>query len=1253
MEQNQEAGSVNLKLTNYKSWIPVALFSFGLLFLILSFYLPSFYNQQQELHTAVVKTESAISLHEKKFLLYYNQLKTDGNYITKSDSAGNLFDENFTLLYYVNDSLVYYNNNNILPRNSIGIRKEGFDFQKYKNGYYLSLNKIIKQSVSNKRELFLFIPIKDDYVTENQYLKNEFNPAFTIPEWVEVSSDINPLSESVKSSTGEHLFYLYYSLRFTNHQPQSLVIVFYFASIILLLAFLHHLLTHWFVTMWWSIKLIIALATPVLIFYLLNHVHFIPVGVSNWKLFAADIFASPDIGSSLGCLLIECIAAIWAVIYINFFINFPSPEKKAVKSVVAFLCMSFVFFVGVYFVYSIKGLSRDSKLLIGFLNPITPDYLSIIALFCISVFAFCFYLLAQKAAEFIRELSLSLSWKIALMALASLVSILYIPLFHFDLSPIFISFGIFLVCVIIYLVGVKNVAQIDLVRLFILLIIFSVSCAVLTTYFRQEKDLNTRMTIARKLINERDNVTEYMLADMRPQIESDEFIKNYFVQPVLSYKDFSEKLRQLYFSFGYSRYEVDFVAFDADGLPLNVEESASANNFGNEIFRNAQTLVSGKLYYFNSNATGNGYASFYPIIVNENYVGRLFIVLRSKLLNRINVYPELLLEEKDKIPEEAEGYSFAIYENNQRLNESSGTIAYPVNDIYSSMAIEVNEPMIYRQGNLEHIILKQDDGATVVISKNIDLLQEFFSAFSYMFVAAFLFVVLIAFLLYLYLYSKGTAHFFSFAEASFRNIIQLSFVFIIFLSVIFLGITIGNLFKSQFNHNTSEKLSEKLKEVEQSVRYVVSNTVSFDSLCGFTPRDLSTILNININDFSELHDMDVNFYDMHGALLTSSQPSIFEKGLQSRMMDAKAFHLMRAQLPSEIIQQETIGELKYLSGYKPVYNEEGRLLAYLNIPYFNTYRLLNEQIGIFFSALINILVTALILAGFLAPFISQQITRKLFHIAEKFKQVTIGGQNEPIQWHARDELAVLVNEFNKMIMKLDASAKQLAQSERESAWREMAQQVAHEIKNPLTPMKLSIQHLQRAYDNNDPRAPELAARVSKTLIEQIENLSKIATEFSSFAKMPQPENERMRLLEVVYDSANLYKQNDEVNVLVQTEGKINDLIFGDKNQLLRVFNNLILNSIQAIPDDRNGEVLVKAINSGNNIIISVSDNGIGIDEEKAKKVFVPNFTTKSSGMGLGLAITQNIIELAGGTIHFESVENAGTTFYVTIPVLNA
>ena len=249
---------MKFKLSKFKSWIPFALIFFGVLFLFLSFYLPSFYNPQDELHKAAVRTKSKITELENKFQRYSDNLKTDGNYLSKSDSAENLFESQFTILYYVNDSLVYWNNNKILPRNSIGARNEGYDFHKYKNGYYLSINKVIEESTFRKRELFMMIPIRDAYVTENQYLKHEYNSAFSIPEWVNISDSATPLSEEVKSLKGKKLFYLSYALPFNNQEPQTLAIVFYFLSLLLLLTSIHHLLTHLLGNIWSQLKLVLA-----------------------------------------------------------------------------------------------------------------------------------------------------------------------------------------------------------------------------------------------------------------------------------------------------------------------------------------------------------------------------------------------------------------------------------------------------------------------------------------------------------------------------------------------------------------------------------------------------------------------------------------------------------------------------------------------------------------------------------------------------------------------------------------------------------------------------------------------------------------------------------------------------------------------------------------------------------------------------------------------------------------------------------
>jgi nitrogen fixation/metabolism regulation signal transduction histidine kinase len=230
-----------------------------------------------------------------------------------------------------------------------------------------------------------------------------------------------------------------------------------------------------------------------------------------------------------------------------------------------------------------------------------------------------------------------------------------------------------------------------------------------------------------------------------------------------------------------------------------------------------------------------------------------------------------------------------------------------------------------------------------------------------------------------------------------------------------------------------------------------------------------------------------------------------------------------------------------------------------------------------------------------------------------------------------------------MVQELQLSADLLAKSERESAWREMAKQVAHEIKNPLTPMKLGVQHLQRAWNDNHPNKDEMIKRISTTLIEQIETLSNIATEFSNFAKMPKPDFGIVNLRDVIQQTVDLYSQT--ANMFFEIEMTQHPIeINGDKDQLNRIFSNLIKNAIQAIPEDRSGVVKIKLVDNKSDYLISITDNGIGIPDHLINKIFVPNFTTKSSGTGLGLAMVKNMVEGMYGTIEFKTKLGSGTTF---------
>lgn len=308
----------------------------------------------------------------------------------------------------------------------------------------------------------------------------------------------------------------------------------------------------------------------------------------------------------------------------------------------------------------------------------------------------------------------------------------------------------------------------------------------------------------------------------------------------------------------------------------------------------------------------------------------------------------------------------------------------------------------------------------------------------------------------------------------------------------------------------------------------------------------------------------------------------------------------------------------------------------------------------YLSALLNLYVFLLLAALAVAVAVGNSITKPLAVIGDKLQRLKLGN-NEPLEWSGQDEIGQLVSAYNRMIEEVERSAELLRRSEREGAWREMARQVAHEIKNPLTPMKLSIQYLQRAYQNDPEQALPLINSVAGTLIEQIDTLTKIAGEFSNFAQMPRQEKE-------VFDAAELVRSISRLFELEQTEGKVQIIcttpdieipVFADRSQLTRVINNLIKNAIQAIPEERAGKVLIVLEEQSSRVLLSVRDNGSGIAPDLQTKVFYPNFTTKSSGMGLGLAMCKNIVDASEGRIWFETAENAGTTFFVELPAAQA
>jgi nitrogen fixation/metabolism regulation signal transduction histidine kinase len=287
----------------------------------------------------------------------------------------------------------------------------------------------------------------------------------------------------------------------------------------------------------------------------------------------------------------------------------------------------------------------------------------------------------------------------------------------------------------------------------------------------------------------------------------------------------------------------------------------------------------------------------------------------------------------------------------------------------------------------------------------------------------------------------------------------------------------------------------------------------------------------------------------------------------------------------------------------------------------------------------------------LAVFISGRLTSPLAMLGKGLATVGVGKKSEHLVYEAHDEIGELVRQYNRMVDEIEESSHKLANSEREYAWREMAKQIAHEIKNPLTPMKLNVQQLFKSWNDKIPGFDKAIERFTKNQIEYIDNLSSIASAFSAFAKMPVTNPVEVNLLDEIKIALELFKNTDNVQFNVKWPHETRIVIYADREQLKGVFSNLIKNSIQAIPTGQDGKIMLSIVVEGDRVVVSVSDNGSGIPPELRKNLFTPNFTTKSSGMGLGLSIAKKYIESANGKMWFESEHGQGSTFYFELPVM--
>ncbi|MGB1206134.1 MAG: ATP-binding protein [Chitinophagales bacterium] len=1180
------------------------------------------------------------------------------------------FEKTYTFLVYNNKKLVFWNNNEVVPLyKDISFYEEGADFFSLPNSSYQIVKKQWDSTYIDMSKITVvgLQLIRYSHEAENKYLKNKINPSLDIAKEVKISTQNGSQSVALSSKKLKQPLYISHDNVALSKKVSYWAILLQTISIFLLLLVLNHIALNIAKERSPLNGFLFLTATFVLIKVVMNYAK-LPIGIYHLKLFEpTDISTSIGLLSSTGDLFFAAIIFLWLIAFFHIKVHFNLKNSGNLKIRLRYYVtlMSIVSLAAFLIYYMIRSQIMQFNNSLDISNIfVSFDTVTFIAMLTLAFVLIGFFFICQKIAVLIEQLQLSLKNRVLGLGVILLLYLLSLFFISFQKEHLYVLAWVLVFAARINIFSSASYKQISPSRLAFWVFFFSSFAALLIYSFTIEKENENREKYADKIAIQEDTVTEFWFeeAAKKIMINDDIVIKYFSNNPLLPEKELVKRIKKLYLNTHFDKYGITILPFNKEGgLIKHEDKTVILKDFEERIRYKGIHTNNNYLYLMANNEGGYNYLAKLPIFNPKaeipSPIGFMVIELNPKSNEQANVYPELIIEDKFREPEEFLDYSYAVY-NNNLLESSKGSYAY--NSQQDSSIAKNAKPYKYiRKNDFSHLIYVPESDMErntkiIMVSYNSNNVMKLLSLISYLFVFAFGFLFIIIGINSIFKSSDDKLDIRDLIYSSLRKRINFAMLVTIFISFLVIGAVTVNYFYNRAADYHRKRLDEKQKEILASINDMRSRKRAENEEKVINKKLVEgDEIDEIVKTLSKIHSIDINLFNPNGDLLTCSQPLIFENHLVSKQMHPAAYFELSKLHRSQYVQYEKIGDLTYLAAYMPIHNElKTKVLGYLNLPYFEQEKEVRSEISTFLVALINLYMLLWLGAGLIAVFVSNSITNPLRMISNRLKEVELGGQNELLEWPDKDEIGELVEQYNKTIIALDESAKLLAESERKSAWQQMARQVAHEIKNPLTPMKLSVQYLQRAINNNHPNVQALTERVARTLIEQIDTLSRIASEFSNFAQMPKPVNDVHDFKAIIDNAVNLYKDTDDDEVSIYALlPKEECFVFADKDQLLRVFNNLIKNAIQAIPDDRDGVIMVKMTQENNLVKVEVNDNGSGIDEEKREKVFVPNFTTKNSGMGLGLAMSRQIVGAAKGKIWFETVVDEGTSFFVELPTI--
>ncbi|MFZ4413741.1 MAG: ATP-binding protein [Bacteroidales bacterium] len=1213
----------------------------SLLFSLLVFVFETFENHQNKVENIAKSIRSCLISKEKQVDVLFADIKTNyqsnGNWenLQQIIPSSIFKDEGLLFLIYQKDTLTYWSDNGV----PIDLLKPK-DFSqnpilKLQNGWYR-----VKYSNLQETQIVALILIKNEYSYQNDYLVNSFQPDFKAPP--QIGIDLKKSNYQITDANASYLFsvHLTAALPISDHALYILLLL-YLTAFICWIFLLFDLYSNTNILYRWPLLRFVLFVTAILFLRALLFFFHIPAALSDSKLFSPYFYASTAYLPSLGDLFINALLFL-AIAYLFFTKLNTNAYSQMKKLKLQFLSVVMLFAILLFFygyVVLFKSIIIDSSLPLVLNNIFGFSIESIIGSLVIFAISTGFLMIAIRLFGMAYHCLNNIKTLLICLLISTLIFIL-LPFPGLQNEGVFYPLSL-LVLLCIFLCFEKYGPKITVFQKIMVIILFFSLFSTYSLYkYNDSKEKGKRKLLVQKLTAENDPIAEFLIKDIMPKIASDTMISRqlkYFYpkDSIINY------LKSSYFKGYLGKYSEQItLCKDFETLIINPDFATinCDNYFYDKITAIGKPTTCENFYALDYGNGSNSYIALFRFFENHNdslLRTSLYIELDAKFVAKDLGYPELLIDQKMNINPDLSNYSFARYNKGMLVthygkclykdvlmnHDQSNTFSFEDKDEYNHLHYHVNNKTDF-----------------IISTPNVSLMERL-APFSYIF---------IFFGMSSLLFGLITGKILSIIPLAFnfKTRLQLSILTIIVVSFIIIGITTLFYISQLNNEKNSELLTEKTHSVLIEIEHKIGSKPTI------TPQ-----LNVEIGNLlvklSNIFFTDINLFDAKGNLLASSRSQIFDEGLISRKMNPIAYFQLKNIGKTQFVEKENIGKHEYLSAYMPFRNNDNKLVAYINLPYFAKQSELKKEISSFLKAYLNIYIFLIAVAVLIALFVSNYITRPLKLIKDKLSKLKLGSKNEKIDWMRNDEIGNLIKEYNSMVDQLAKSAEMLAQSEREVAWREMAKQVAHEIKNPLTPMKLSIQHLQRAWYDKVPDWDERLKRFTNTIVEQIDSLSLIASEFSDFAKMPRSDFEKVEISKALQNTIDLFKDSTENKIIFDSQIPENSYVYADKKQLIRVFNNLIKNAVQAIPSSVKGKISIRLEKKADFIEIKITDNGIGIGKEEQTKIFSPNFTTKSGGMGLGLAMVKSIVESTGGKIWFNSEEGKGSSFVIALKAYNS